>query len=386
MKALDIFVGNWRMAPVLLALFALWGLLATMNPVFLTSHNLTNLSMQIVVTAMVSLGLILALIVGEIDLSIGYLSAVCAAIAARISTELDLPLPIALLSAVAAGAVWGACQAVIVTAFAVPSFIISLGGMLILTAILLLVMPASGQILLVNNPIADIANSFLPTADSVAAALLLAAAVGWLLDRRFREGRRAGRRASYPLSVLAPVAAVATFSLALVAVFEAHRGVPTAVAVLLATLVAFSYVMGQTKFGTYVYAIGENAEAARRAGIRVRRVKISVFALMGGLSGLAGVIAASRVMSVSSQALDPSLLLEAIAAAVIGGVSLFGGRGSVWAALVGALVMGTITNGMLLLNVSTPVRLEIQGAILVAAVIGNHLIERHAKKPSRREG
>ena len=136
---------------------------------------------------------------------------------------------------------------------------------------------------------------------------------------------------------------------------------------------------------TYLYAIGGNPEAARRAGIPVSRIKIIVFMLAGALTAVGGIIAASRVLTVSSQVLDPALLLEAIAAAVIGGASLFGGRGSVWAALTGALVMGSITNGLLLLDVSTPVRLIVQGAILVMAVVADAVISRAASVPSAPE-
>jgi D-xylose transport system permease protein len=172
-------------------------------------------------------------------------------------------------------------------------------------------------------------------------------------------------------------------SVGVVAMLNAFRGVPTPLALLIGMMVLFAYVMTQTKFGLYLYAIGTSSEAARRAGIAVARVRLVTFMLAGMISGFAGVIAAGRILSVSTESASPTLLLQAIAATVIGGASLFGGRGSVWSPLLGALVVGSIANGMLLLDASTESRLVVQGIILIIAVAVDSMIPRWSG-PARR--
>ena len=381
-RLVELLAGRWRTLPVLIALVAIWVFFSSQSDVFLSSHNLSNLSLQIVVTGVIALALVLVLLVGEIDLSVVYLSVVCAAIAATLSEYVRLPLALALAGGVGVGAIWGLGQGFVTTYFRVPSFIVTLGASLILTAALLEVLPADGQILLARNPIASIANAFLPSWLSYVGLAATLVIVGLLKLHTYQHRRRQGLAPTLAGSVVAPVAMVGIAGAALVVVFDGYRGVPVAVTVLLILLGVFAYVTTQTRFGTYLYAIGGNPEAARRAGIPVMQVKIIVFMLAGALTAIGGTIAASRVLTVSSQVLDPALLLEAIAAAVIGGASLFGGRGSVWAALTGALVIGSITNGLLLLDVSTPTRLMVQGAILLLAVIADAAISRAASVPS----
>ena len=381
-RMLEMLAGRWRALPVLIALAGIWIAFASLSDVFLSSHNLSNLSLQIVVTSVISLSLVLVLLVGEIDLSVAYLSAVCAAIAAQLSVNFGWPFLFALAGGVLAGAAWGLAQGFITTRFRVPSFIVTLGGSLMLTAALLKILPGEGQILLVRDPIGAIANSYLPDWLSYLGVAVAVLCVGLLRLQSHTQSRREGAASSIARMVLVPSCVLGVAGAVIVALLGGYRGVPVAIAMLLVLLGFFSYLTRQTKFGTYIYAIGGNPEAARRAGIPVERVKIIVFMLTGALAAVGGIIAASRVLTVSTQALDPALLLEAIAAAVIGGASLFGGRGSVWAALTGALVMGSITNGLLLLNIPTAIRLEIQGAILILAVVTDAIIAKQNPGPS----
>ena len=374
---LEFLAGRWRTVPVLIALALIWAVFATQSDVFLSSRNLSTLALQIVVTSVIGLSLVLVLIAGEIDLSVAYLSAVCAAVAATLSVNAGWPFALALSGGVGTGALWGFVQGFVTTRFAIPSFIVTLGGSLILTGALQKILPSDTyEIGLVKDPIASIANTFLPGWASYVGVAIAAALVAALRLETYFSRRGHGFSPSLAVSVVVPVGVAAIGGAAVVSVFEGYRGVPVAVALLAVLLCSLAYLTTQTRFGVHLYAIGGNAEAARRAGIPVDRVRIVAFALAGALAGTGGIIAASRVFGVSPLSADPVILLEAIAAVVIGGVSLFGGRGSVWGALTGALVMGSITNGLLLLDVSTPVRLAVQGTILILAVVTDALIVR----------
>jgi D-xylose transport system permease protein len=382
-QLLELLAGPWRVVPVLIALVGIWIFFSLQSSVFLSSRNLSNLALQIVVMSVIGLALVLVLLVGEIDLSVAYLSAVCAAVAATLSVRLGWPFALALAGGVGAGALWGLGQGLVTTRFRVPSFIVTLGASLILTGVLQKLLPSDTyEIGLVNDPIALIANAFLPSGLSFAGVAAAVVVVGLLKLQTHRQRRQYGFKSSLIGTVLAPAAAVAVAGAVLVTVFDGYRGVPVAVAVLLILLGLFAYLTRETKFGVYLYAIGGNPEAARRAGIPVNRVKVIAFVLAGALAAAGGIIAASRVLGVSPLSADPLILLESIAAIVIGGTSLFGGRGSVWSALTGALVMGSITNGLLLIDVSTPVRLAVQGTILILAVVTDAVIvRRHAAAP-----
>jgi len=261
--------------------------------------------------------------------------------------------------------------------FGAPSFVVTLGGSLALGGALLLLLPDAGQINLATTPIADIAGTYISPSLGwilLAGGLGLVAALR-LLRLRQGPGGGVGRR---DLGVLVPTVLAAV---AAVAILNSYRGVPVAVAIFLGLLVALWYLATQTRFGTYLYAVGGNVEAARRAGIDVPRLRVVTFALAGGFAAIAGIIAASRLLGVSTQSGSGTLLLQAIAAAVIGGASLFGGRGSVWAALLGALLIGSASNGLDLRGSPDEVKLIVQGAILVLAVAIDAVVSRGSLLP-----
>jgi D-xylose transport system permease protein len=378
---LDALAGRWRMAPVILALVVIWAYFWWANPLFLSPRNLSNLSLQIVVTGVVALGLLFVLVVGEIDLSVAATGAVAAAIAAGMAVNGGYDTVTSVLTGLVIGGVIGALQGAIVTWFRAPSFIVTLGTSLVLQGLLLDVLPAGTNLVsLVGQPMGAVATTYLPAWASYTLVAVMVAAFAGLLFQSHRERRRGDLASSLATAVVLPVVVVALVGTAMVAVFDAYRGVPLIVAFLFVLLAIFAYVMSETRFGLHLYAVGANAEAARRAGIHVSVIRIAAFTLTGVFAALGGLLAASRVLGVSADSASTTLLLEAIAAAVIGGVSLFGGRGSVWAALVGALVIGSVSNGMLLVDASTQTRLQVQGAILTIAVVLDALLTRRANR------
>lgn len=377
----DALAGKWRMLPVLIALVLIWAYFYYANPLFLSPRNLSNLSLQIVVTGTLALGLLFVLVIGEIDLSVAAVGAVSAAIAAGLAVNSGVNVVAAVVAGLAIGAMIGVFQGVIVTVFRAPAFIVTLGMSMVLQGVLLdLLPPGANLISLVNQPIGRIAMIYLPLGVSFAILAVIVVVFGLLRLHTHHSRRRHAVASSIGTHVIGPVLAVAIVGVIAVLVFNAYRGVPLMVAFLLVLLASFSYVTTQTRFGLHLYAVGANAEAARRAGISVAWLKVAAFGLTGLFAAMAGIMAASRVLGVSPDSADTTLLLEAIAAAVIGGVSLFGGRGSVWAALTGALVIGSVSNGLLLINASTQTRLEVQGAILTLAVITDALLTRRASR------
>lgn len=374
---LERLSGEWRLVPVLVTLAIIWIVFASQSSAFLTSRNLSNLASQIAVTSIIALGLVLVLIVAEIDLSVAALSAVCGAIAAKLVVSSGMAATPAIVVGVLAGAGIGAVQGAVVTTFKAPAFIVTLGGSLALQGLLLQLLPGdTGLIPLSGTPLEGIAGDYLSAATGYGLVVVATAFVGALRWQTYVQRRREGLASAVERIVVAPVGAVLVGGVAVVTMFDAYKGMPAPIAVVIVLLGLFAYVTTQTRWGTHLYAIGDNPEAARRAGIHVNRVKLTAFVLVGAVVAIGGIVAASRVLGVSPQSADPTLLLEAVAAAVIGGASLFGGRGSVWAALFGALIIGSISNGMLLINASTQVRLEVEGLILVVAVVVDAAITR----------
>ena len=372
---LEHLSGRMRLVPVLASLLLVWAFFWTQQAAFLSARNLTNLAMQMVVVATLALGLVLVLLVAEIDLSAAALSGAAAAIAGRLATDQGWNPALAVVVALAFGVLWGVMQATFVL-YGAPSFIVTLGGSLALGGILLWLLPPAGQISLANNPLRYIAGAYLDR--SVGWGLALVTIVGYGANAliQYRARRRVGLEAQVSMHLVLPIATVAVGTLVTIYVLNSYRGVPVVVAILMAMLVLLSYLSTQTRWGLRIYAVGGNREAARRAGIPVTRTLLWCFAAAGFFAALGGIFAASRLLGVSSQSGGGSLLLEAIAAAVIGGTSLFGGRGVVWSALLGALVIGSISNGMDLLGYPTEAKLAATGLILVLATLSDVVISR----------
>jgi D-xylose transport system permease protein len=266
------------------------------------------------------------------------------------------------------GVAIGAFNGFIVTTFGVPSFVVTLAGLLAWEGALLYVLGDTGSVNLPPNIITDLTTTFFdPVVGWILGIAAIVAFVGSLfLARRRRES--AGLGVS-PLGYLVvKLVLVAGAILAAIAILNADRGVPLAAVIVVGLMVIFTFITERTRYGRHVFAVGGNEEAARRAGINVNRIKLSVFTLASTLAAFGGILAASRLLSVNQQSGTGDVLLLAIAGPVIAGTSLFGGRGYVWSALLGAVVIGSISNGMDLLALDSDVKFMITGAVLLGAV------------------
>ena len=346
--------GELGALPVLAGLVLVAIVFQSLNPNFLTPRNLTNLALQIAAMATISCGLVLVLLLGEIDLSAGTVSGLCAAVMAVTA----LPGPLGLVAALACGAAIGLFHGAWIVKLGVPSFVVTLAGLLAWQGAQLTVLGSTGSLNLTDPFIVALCGTFVSPWLGGALAVAAVAAI-------------AGGVARIALAVIA--AAVA-------ALFGQDRGVPVALLIVIAVIALTDLLVRRTRFGRHLLAVGGNAEAARRAGISVARVRVTVFALASALAALGGVLAASRLLAVNQSSGSGDLLLNAIAAAVIGGTSLFGGRGSVWSALTGALAIGAISNGMDLLGLASPVKYLVTGTVLLVAVTVDSLARRARAK------
>ena len=370
---LDIFrrflQGDLAELRVILVLVVIWAIFQIQEDRFLTSTNLTNLLLQITAVGLISVGVVLVLLLGEIDLSVGAVSGLAAAVMAVLSVRHGWSPYLAIAAAVAVGTGVGFIQGVIYTRFVIPSFVITLAGLLAWQGAQLRVLGETGTININDSKITGLAGTFYSDMVGWIVALLVIGAYAGvsLLGRRRRI--RSGLKVP-PLTALLPrILLVAAATIAAVAVVNADRGLPLAALILIGFVVLFQYITSRTRFGRHIYAVGGNAEAARRAGINVTRVRVVVFMLASSMAAIGGIMAASRLLAVNQSSGGSDLLLLAIAAPVIAGTSLFGGRGTVWTALLGALVIGSISNGMDLLALESSVKFMVTGAVLLTAVI-----------------
>jgi D-xylose transport system permease protein len=361
--------GDLASARVLIGLVVIWAIFQSQDSSFLTATNLTNLMLQITAVGLISVGVVYVLLLGEIDLSVGAVSGLAAAVVAVLNVKHGWNPYLAIAAGVLTGTVIGALQGSLFTRFGVPSFVVTLAGLLAWQGALLYVLGDTGTVNLNDPKITGLAGTFY--SDTVGwifalvAILVSVALTVWGYRQRVKTGL--ADQAVLPLVIRVVVVAVAV--IATVAILNSDRGVPLAALILVAFVVGMQYVATRTRFGRHVFAVGGNPEAARRAGIGVSRVRITVFAIASSMAAIGGILAASRLLAVNQSSGASDLLLLAIAGPVIAGTSLFGGRGSVWSALLGALVIGSISNGMDLLALESSVKFMVTGGVLLAAVI-----------------
>jgi D-xylose transport system permease protein len=336
---------------------------------FLSAQNLTNLMLQITTIGLISVGIVYVLLLGEIDLSVGAVSGLSAAVMAVLSVNHGWNAYLAIAAAVAVGAAIGFAQGSLFSRFVVPSFVVTLAGLLAWEGALLQVLGKTGSLNINDPKITGLANTFYSDTVGWIFAALIIGAYGAVLALGYRRRVAADLADGGPLPLVVRFAFLSALVIAAVAILNSDRGVPLAVMILLAFVVGMEYVAKRTTFGRHVFAVGGSAEAARRAGIRVNRVRVAVFMISGTMAAIGGVMAASRLFAVNQNSGGNELLLLAIAGPVIAGTSLFGGRGSVWTALLGALVIGSISNGMDLLSLSSAVKLMVTGGVLLLAVL-----------------
>jgi D-xylose transport system permease protein len=375
--------GDLASVRVIIAIALIWIIFQAENDRFLSAVNLTNLVLQITATGLISVGVVYVLLLGEIDLSVGAVSGVTSALMAVLNVQHGWNPYLALAAAVVMGLGIGVVQGALFSAFGVPSFVVTLAGLLAWEGLQLYILGDTGSVNVTDGKIVGLANHFYSdSAGWVMAAVAIAAYAGitlWSLRSR-RTGGLTDTDAAGPIARIVLVTAAV---IAVVAVLNSNRGVPLAVLILVAFVAGMQYVATRTLFGRHVFAVGGNAEAARRAGIHASRIRVIVFGISGTMAAIGGILAASRLLAVDEASGGSDLLLFAIAGPVIAGTSLFGGRGSVWSALLGALVIGSISNGMDLLALQSSVKFMVTGGVLVAAVIVDALARRQRQAAGR---
>jgi D-xylose transport system permease protein len=363
--------GDVGTLPIILGLICIVAFFYWKNENYLSAGNFTNLMTQMAGVTTIAIGVVFVLLLGEIDLSIGFVSGVAGVIVAELQIpdgSWEVKGIVAIAIAASCTALIGMIQGSFVALVGIPSFVVTLAGLLFWQGVILYVIGSQGVIVIEDATINNVANYFF----SDTAGLLIAAGASAVYGLATLAGVVSRRRHGIYTDNLVIVAAKLALFLAVIfgAVIWANneRGFPLAFLLVIIFLVFWTWVAERTTFGRHVYAVGGNAEAARRAGINVPRIRILVFMISGLMAGLGGVIFAARLNSVDLNAGGGTLLLDAISAAVIGGTSLFGGRGRVISALMGALVISTVANGIDLLGYSSAIKYMVTGVILLAAV------------------
>ena len=366
--------GDLGTLPIIIGLVLIFLTFGILEENFLTERNFTNLLLQMSAYATIAIGVVFVLLIGEIDLSVGFVSAVGAVVMTLLLRPDDPGWPwwaaiaVALLCTTAIGLL----HAIVITKAGVPSFVVTLAGFLIWSGVVLILTTqysTAGTIRIQDETVVGIANDFLSELWGWILAVAVVAAYA-AVQLRTALARRARNLAGKPtLLILLQTLGLAAVTFAAVWYLNEDRGVPQVILILGVLLLFWSFVASRTRFGRHVYAVGGSAEAARRAGIDVDRVRIAVFMISGFMAGAGGIILASRLRSVATNTGGGNLLLLVIAAAVIGGTSLFGGTGRVIAALLGALVIASIQNGMDLMGLASGTKFVITGLVLLGAVL-----------------
>ena len=399
----DVKSGNLGVLPVVVGEILIVAYFSFTATNFFTASNFVNVILQMAGVTMIAFGVVFVLLIAEIDLSIGFLSGIAALTAAELQLPDGQNWPgwACILAALAVVAVIGAAQGTFVAKVGVPSFVVTLAGLLIWQGVILKVLQVRGVIIIEEDWINKTATYYFPASVSwiIAAAVTGLYALGVLAGV---VGKRRAGLAIRPLPIIAKVVGVAVLAFGVVAVCTHATkpkacpegtplivnctqplGLPLAAVLMLVFLVGLTYLAKRTSFGRHVYAVGGNAEAARRAGINVARVRILVFAISGIMAGVGGLVLAARLQSVNLNVGGGTLLLDSISAAVIGGVSLFGGRGEVRGALFGSLIIATIANGLNIGGYSTGTIYVVTGAILLAAVTLDTVARRLQERSGR---
>jgi D-xylose transport system permease protein len=380
--------GNLGPLPVVVALVLIVVYFSQAASNFFTAGNFNNIITQMAGTTLIAYGVVFVLLIGEIDLSVAYVSGFAGVIAAELQlpgTWHDFPGLIAILGAVLVGVLIGAGQGSIVALIGVPSFVVTLAGFLIWQGAIIKTVEKKGAIIIQNDTINNTANYFFSHRDGwiIAAVVSVVYVIG--VVSQVWANRRHGIPVRDPLLLAWRLVWVpaAMFIVVDICNHDTRRGVPFALVLVIAALLVLTYVSKRTTFGRHVYAVGGNAEAARRAGINVARIRILVFMIAGAMSALGGVVLAARLNSVDLNQGGGTLLIDAIAAAVIGGTSLFGGRGEIRNALFGALVIKTIENGLDTKGYSQGIIFIVTGLILLLAVTLDAVARRLQVKSGR---
>ncbi|MFF0199989.1 sugar ABC transporter permease [Streptomyces sp. NPDC005017] len=377
--------GELGSLPVILGLIVICVVFQSLNSAFLSAENLNNITITMVGTGMISVGIVFVLLLGEIDLSVGSVSGAASAIAAVLAVNQGWPEWAAVLFAIAAGGAIGALHGFFFAVLGAPAFAVTLAGLLFWLGFMLQTLGENGTINLASDGFIGKLTTYY-FSDVAAAYGLAAVVVGVFFLTSFLGNRR--REAVgipfRPLSdTLLRTGLLAVIAFAAAAMYNQYKGLPLATVIFLVFLVATDFLLRRTAYGRKVFALGGSVEASRRAGINVTAVRISVFAISGGFAAIGGLFLASKIASANQSAGTGDLLMNAIAAAVIGGTSLFGGRGRTWNALLGVLVIVSIQYGLQLESIAEPVKYMITAGVLLTTVVIDSITRKTQKTAGR---
>lgn len=377
--------GDLGSIPVVIGLAVIWIIFQSLNSNFLTAGNLSDISVAMVGTGMIAVGIVFVLLLGEIDLSVGSVSGVAGATFAVLNITHGMAEWMAFVLAILTGAAAGAIHGFFFAKIGVPAFAVTLAGLLFWNGFMLKILGDNGTINLNSDGlVAKLTGYYF---SDVAAAYGLATAVtvlyfiGSFLGNRRREAAGVPSR---PLSeTILRTALLAIVAFAVAVVYNQYKGLPLAVVIFIGILLITDFVLRRTPYGRKIFALGGSVEASRRAGINVEMVRVSVFAISGTFAAIGGLFIASKIASANQGAGGGDLLMNAIAAAVIGGTSLFGGRGRTWNALLGVLVIVSIQYGLALEGIASPVQYMITGGVLLATVVIDAVTRKTQKTAGR---
>ena len=386
--------GDVGSLPAVLGLVVLAAVFSALRPEsFPGAFNVANLINQSAAVIVIAMGLIFVLLLGEIDLSAGFTAGTAAAAMGVVLTRQGQPWPVAVLAGVVTGAFIGLCIGLLVARLGIPSFVVTLAAFLGLQGVLLSIIGEGGTIAVRDETLLALNNDTLPVALGWSLYALVVLAYAAVSVRRAQTRRADGLHADALSVVLGKVAVLAVLLGLVTAYLSQERspnplvtsitGLPVVVVLLLVLLVGLNFLLGRTSFGRHVYAVGGNAEAARRSGINVVRIRMTCFVISSALAAIAGLLLASRDNSISPTSGGAETLLYAVGAAVIGGTSLFGGKGKMLDAVLGGLVIAVIINGMGLLNQPSSVVFMVTGVVLLVAASVDALSRKRAASTGR---
>ncbi|MGV9314325.1 sugar ABC transporter permease [Streptomyces sp. NPDC003691] len=377
--------GELGSVPVVAGLIIIWTTFQSLNPAFLSAQNISNISVDIAGTGLIAVGVVFVLLLGEIDLSVGSVSGLAGAVFGVLGVTHGVPEWLALLLAVLTGTAAGLVHGFFFARIGVPAFVVTMAGLLAWNGLMLQILGANGTINLDDSGLVAKLTTHYFTDVAAAYGLAAAAVAGYFLTAFLGARRRAAAGVpSRPLGeLLLRTALLAALCFPVAYLLNQYKGLPLALVIFLAVVAGTDLLLRRTAFGRRVFALGGSIEASRRAGIDVAAVRTAVFAIAGTLAAMGGLMLASKINAANQGAGSGDLLMSSIAAAVIGGTSLFGGRGRTWSALLGVLVIVSIQKGLQLESIAEPVKYMITGGVLLAAVVIDSVSRRTQKAAGR---
>ncbi|MEV0323465.1 sugar ABC transporter permease [Streptomyces sp. NPDC050658] len=377
--------GDLGSIPVVVGLIIIWAIFASMNSRFMTAENLSNISVAMVGTGMIAVGIVFVLLLGEIDLSVGSVSGVAGAVAAVLAVTHGMSEWLALIVAILTGTVIGTIHGFFFARIGAPAFAVTLAGLLFWQGFMLQILGDNGTINLDSEGLIAKLTSYYFTDVAAAYGLAIVAVAAFFLSSFLDSRRRdAAGVPSRPLSeIVLRTVALAIVAFAAAIMFNQYKGLPLALVIFLVVLVGTDFTLRRTGYGRKIFALGGSVEASRRAGINVTLIRTSVYAIAGTFAAVGGLFMASKIAAANQGAGTGDLLMNAIAAAVIGGTSLFGGRGRTWNALLGVMVITSIQYGLALEGIATPVQYMITGGVLLATVVIDSVTRKTQKTAGR---